>query len=72
MCTCLIFLYLAESCSEWEIFQTKFAEEINNTRFTFDNFFRKSHRLWDNVEKCSTAEEVTDNNIIRRMRVASG
>ena len=30
--------------------------------------FRKSCRLWDNVEKCSVAREATDDNTIRRMR----
>ena len=32
--------------------------------------FRKSFRLWDNVEKCSKARECTDGNIIRPMRFA--
>jgi hypothetical protein len=30
---------------------TKAVEEIKTTYFMFNNFFRKSHRLWDNVEK---------------------
>jgi hypothetical protein len=33
-------------------------------------FFRKSYRLWDNVEKYGTARHATDDNIIRRMRFA--
>jgi hypothetical protein len=33
-------------------------------------FFRKSHRLWDNVEKLGSAREATDDNIIWRMRIA--
>jgi hypothetical protein len=32
--------------------------------------FRKSCRLWDNVEKCYTAGQATDDTITRRMRVA--
>jgi hypothetical protein len=32
-------------------------------------FICKSCRLWDNVEKC-TAGQATDNNVIRRMRIA--
>jgi hypothetical protein len=33
-------------------------------------FFRKSCRLWDNVEKYGRAGQATDDNIIRRMRFA--
>jgi hypothetical protein len=33
-------------------------------------FFRKSCRLWDNVEKCGRFGDDTDVNIIRRMRFA--
>jgi hypothetical protein len=36
----------------------------------FNNFSRKSCRLWDNVEKYGTAGQATDDNIIRRMRFA--
>jgi hypothetical protein len=39
-----------------------------NTRFMFDNYFRKSWLLWHNVEKYSSAGHATDYNIIRRMR----
>jgi hypothetical protein len=44
--------------------------ENQNTHFMFNNFFffRKSCRLWDNVEKYGTARQYTDGNIIRRMR----
>jgi hypothetical protein len=30
----------------------------------FSNFFWKSRRLWDNVEKYGRAEQATDGNII--------
>jgi hypothetical protein len=36
----------------------------------FSIFFLKSCRLWDNVEKYGIAGQVTDDNIIRRMRFA--
>jgi len=38
----------------------------------FSNIFSppKSRRLWDNVEKCGTARQDTDDNIIRWMRIA--
>jgi hypothetical protein len=32
----------------------------------FNNFFRKSCHLWDNVEKYGRARQATDDNIIRR------
>ena len=32
--------------------------------------FRKSYRLWNNVEKCGGAKEATDDKIIRRMSFA--
>jgi hypothetical protein len=44
--------------------------ENQNTHFIFGNFFFKSCRLWDNVEKYGTARQDTDDNIIRRMRLA--
>ena len=40
------------------------------TRFIYDNVFRKSCRLWNNVGKYCTAGQDTDDNIIRRMRFA--
>jgi hypothetical protein len=33
-------------------------------------FFRKSCRLWDNMEKYGRARQATDDNITRRMRIA--
>ena len=36
----------------------------------FNNFFRKSCRLWDNVGKYCTAGQTTDDNTIRRTRIA--
>jgi len=43
----------------------------NQTRFMFLNFFpRKSCRLWDNVGKCGTAGQGTDDHIMRNMRFA--
>jgi hypothetical protein len=44
--------------------------ENQNKYFVFNFFFRKSCRLWDNVEKYGTARQVTDDNIIRRIRFA--
>jgi hypothetical protein len=46
----------------------KSCTQNQNTHFMFNNFFRKSCRLWDNVEKYGTARQATDDNIIRRMR----
>jgi hypothetical protein len=47
--------------------------ENQNAHFIFSTFFfflQKSCHLWDNVEKCSTAGQSTDDNIIWRMRIA--
>jgi hypothetical protein len=42
-----------------------------NINFMFKNiFFRKSCLLRDNVEKCGTAGQATDDNIMRQMRFA--
>jgi hypothetical protein len=46
----------------------KNCRENQNTHFMFNNFFQKSCRLWDNVEKYGRARQDTDDNIIRRMR----
>jgi hypothetical protein len=62
--------YLAEFFLEWEMLQTKVVEQIKNTHFMFSNFFRKSCRRWDNVEKYGRTRQATDGNIIRRMRFA--
>ena len=63
--------YLAELSVEWEMFQTKVVEKIK-THLTFNNFFffRKSCRLWDNLEKCGWDGQATGDSIIRRMRFA--
>jgi hypothetical protein len=36
----------------------------------FYNFFPKKCRLWDNTEKYGRVGQATDDNIIRRMRIA--
>jgi hypothetical protein len=51
------------------MYQTKCTEN-QNTRFIFNNFSRKWHRLRDNVEKYGTARQTTDANIIGRRRYA--
>ena len=45
---------------EWEILTDKFIDGIRTQIFLFNKFFRLSNRLWDNVEKCGTAGEITD------------
>jgi hypothetical protein len=59
--------YLADFFLEWEMFQTKVVEKIKTHILCSITFFRKSCRLWDNVEKYGTARQATDENIIRRM-----
>jgi hypothetical protein len=52
------------------MFQTKAVEKIRTHILCSVTFFRKSYRLWDNVEKYATAGQTTDDSIIRRMRIA--
>jgi hypothetical protein len=58
--------YLAEFFFEWEMFYTKVVEEIKTRILCLVTFFRKSCRLWDNVEKCDGAREATDLNMAAR------
>jgi len=43
----------------------KICKENQNSHFMFSSFFffRKSYRLWDNVEKYDTARQITDGNM---------
>ena len=50
--TVCLWLYLAEICLEWEIFQTPVAEKLKTHVLCPVTFSRKSCLLWDNVEKC--------------------
>jgi len=49
---------------------TKIVEKIETHILCSITFFRKSCRLWKNVEKYTTARQATDDNIIRRTCVA--
>ena len=55
--------YLAQFFLEWEMFQTKVVEKIKTHILCSVTFFRKSYRLWDNVEKYCTAGQATDDNM---------
>jgi hypothetical protein len=45
--------------------------ENQNTHFMLNNFFfSENWYLWDNVEKYGRARHATDDNTIRRMRIA--
>jgi hypothetical protein len=56
--------YLAEFFLEWQMFQTKVVEKIKTHILYSVNFFRKSYRLWDNVEKWGRAGQAIDDTII--------
>ena len=64
--------FMVTSC--WHIRRIRDISDIScrdnpNTHFLVNNFFfRKSRRLWDNVEKYRTVGQVTDANIIWRKR----
>jgi hypothetical protein len=62
--------YLAKFFLEWEMFQTKVVEKIKTHILRSVTFFRKSFRLWDNVEKFGRAGEASD-DITRRLRLQS-
>jgi len=55
--------YLAHLFLEWKMFQTKVAEKIRTNILFLTRFFRKSRRLWDNVEKYRSDGLATDNNM---------
>jgi hypothetical protein len=55
---------------EWEMLQTRVVEKIKTHILWSIFFFRKSCRLYHNVEKYGRAKQSTDDNIIRRMRFA--
>ena len=61
--------------SRWIIFimrniSDKSCRENQNTDFMSNNIFRKSWRLWENVEKYDGAIEATNDNATWRTRVA--
>jgi hypothetical protein len=51
-------------------FSDKLCIENQNTHSISNNVFRKSCRLWMNVEKYDTTRQTTHDDIIRRMRLA--
>ena len=55
--------YLAHFFLELEIFQTNGVENIKTHILYSITFFRKSYRLWDNVEKYCRAGQATDDNM---------
>ena len=62
--------YLAQFFLEWEMFQTKVVQNLETHILWSITFFRNSCLLWDNMEKYCPTRQVTDDNIIRRMRIA--
>jgi len=54
--------YLAQVLLEREMFRTNAVRKIK-THFIFNFFFRKSCRLWDNVEIYCRAGQATDGNV---------
>jgi hypothetical protein len=62
--------YLVKFFLEWEMFYTKLVEKIKTNILCSITFFRKSCRLWDNVEKYSGNRGATNDVTIWRIRVA--
>ena len=62
--------YLAQFFLEREMFQIKLVKKIETHILWSIPLFRKSCRLWDNVDKYCRSRLATDDNKIRRMRIA--
>ena len=61
------FLYLVQFFFEWNMFQTKIVEKIKTHIYVTYRFFLKPFRLWDNVKKCGTAGQATDDNMVHAL-----
>jgi hypothetical protein len=60
MNTCVhLWSYLADFFLDWEMFQTKVAEEIKTHILFSVTLFTISYRLWDNVEKYGGVKQAT-------------
>ena len=55
---------------QWEVFYNKLVDKTKTQIVYLITLFRKSFRLWENVEKYNGAREVTNDNTIRRICVA--
>ena len=55
--------YLVQYFFEWETFQGNFQRKSKHIFSYSVTLLRKSHRLWDNVEKYWTAEQVSNDNM---------
>jgi hypothetical protein len=55
--------YRSQFYYKWEMFQTKVVEKIKTRILCSVSIFRKSCRLWDNVEKYCIAGEATDESM---------
>jgi hypothetical protein len=62
--------YLAEFFLEWEIFHTKFVEKKRTQNLCSATFLQNRAVYEIMWKKCSTARRATDDNKIRRMRIA--
>ena len=62
--------YVAKFFLEWEIHETHVVEKMKKHILCSATFFRKTCRLWDNVEKCGGAREAADDVAKCRIRVA--
>jgi hypothetical protein len=64
-----ILQYLAHFFLEWDMFQTKVVEKVKTRIGCSVIVFRKSCRLWENVEKYCTVGQATDDNIAHAHRI---
>jgi hypothetical protein len=55
--------YLAEFFLQWEMFPVYFVQKIKTHILSSITFFRKSCRLWENVEKYCRVEQASNYNM---------
>ena len=60
--------YLAKFSTEWELFWKKVVEKMKTDILWSITFFRKSHRLWNNVEKYCGDRGATNDVTMWRIR----
>ena len=58
--------YLNEYFLGWEMLQIEVVEKIKTHILCSVTFFRKSYRVWDNVEKCGGTREAANDNTAAR------
>ena len=64
--------HLSEFLLGWDIYRTKFVENVQTHILCSITFFRKSCRLWNNVEKYGKTGQTADDNLISACPLHAG